>query len=152
MISHDRDFTIVKTSFIHGRGVFAKKFIPEGTRISEYMGERILKANLPDDLIHGRSSLIYVMNLNELYAIDGERGGNDARFINHSCNPNCEVLFFNNTPYIYAMQDLEEGEELSFDYYYGVGDQKNLTEEQKREWFPCHCSAENCRGTLIHDQ
>jgi len=146
----ERDFVIVESSSIHGRGVFAKKFIPEGTRIIEYTGERVLKANLAADMAKGLTSLVYLMNLNDLYTIDGERGGNDARFINHSCSPNCEVYFFNETPYIYAMEDIEEGEELSFDYMYGVGEQPNMTEEQLREWFPCHCRADNCRGTLIH--
>jgi len=93
--------------------------------------------------------LVYVMNLNAIQAIDGERGGNDARFINHSCDPNCEVLYFNGTPYIYAIQEIAEGDELSFDYKYGSEADVEVTDEQKREWFPCNCGAPNCRGTLL---
>lgn len=148
-ITTDRDFTVVKNSHVHGRGVFAKKIIPKGTRIFEYAGERVLKANLAKDLADGLTSLVYVMNLNENLAIDGERCGNDARFINHSCDPNCEVLYFNGTPYIYAMQEISEGDELNFDYKYGSEADMEFTAEQKREWFPCNCGAANCRGTLL---
>jgi len=151
MIAIDRDFTLVKTSKVHGKGVFAKKNIPKGTRIFEYAGERVQKVNLASDLTRGLTTLIYVMNLNETYAIDGERGGNDSRFINHSCDPNCEVLYFNDTPYIYAIKEIPEGEELSFDYKYGSETDVELTTEQKKEWFPCNCGAENCRGTLLCD-
>ena len=148
-IATDRDFTIVKTSPVHGKGVFARKTIPRGTRIFEYAGERVLKVNLARDLVNGLTSLIYVMNLNGTLAIDGERGGNNARFINHSCDPNCEVLYFNETPYIYAMKEISEGVELNFDYKYGSDADVEATAEQKREWFPCNCGAENCKGTLI---
>jgi SET domain-containing protein len=150
-IATDRDFTAVKNSPVHGRGVFAKKIIPKGTRIFEYSGQRVLKANLAQDLVNGLTSLVYVMNLNETLAIDGERGGNDSRFINHSCDPNCEVLYFNQTPYIYAILEIPEGDELSFDYKYGSEDDVEITPEQKREWFPCRCGASNCRGTLLKD-
>jgi SET domain-containing protein len=149
MIAIDRDFTVVRNSTVHGKGVFAKKTIPKGTRIFEYGGERVLKSNLAKDLAEGLTSLVYVMNLNETYAVDGERGGNDARFINHSCDSNCEVIYFNGTPYIYAIKEIQEGEELNFDYKYGSEGDAELTSEQKREWFPCNCGAPNCRGTLL---
>ena len=151
MENTDRDFIIVRNSSVHGRGVFAKKTIPKGTRILEYAGERIEKTNLATDLANGLTSLVYVMNLNETTAIDGERGGNDARFINHSCDPSCEVIYFNSTPYIYAMREIPVGEELSFDYQYDAGADALLSDDEKRKWFPCRCGAENCRGTLIHD-
>ena len=149
MITPDRDFTLVKSSQVHGKGVFAKRTIPKGTRIFEYAGERVQKVNLASDLANGLTSLVYVMNLNETQAIDGERGGNDARFINDSCDPNCEVLYFNDTPYIYAILEIQEGEELNFDYKYGSEADVELTAEQKKEWFPCNCGAAKCRGTLL---
>ena len=151
MESGDRDFIIVQNSSVHGRGVFAKKTIPKGTRILEYAGERILKSDLAADLANGLTSLVYVMNLDETLAIDGERGGNEARFINHSCDPSCEVMYFNSTPYIYAMREISAGEELSFDYQYDAGPDALLSDVEKRKWFPCCCGAENCGGTLIHD-
>lgn len=151
MVSSDRDFTVVRESSVHGKGVFAKRAIHKGTRILEYAGERVLKANLATDLANGLTSLIYVMNLSETIVIDGERDGNDSRFINHSCDPNCEVIYFNETPYIYSMCEILEGEELSFDYQYDAGPDALLSDDEKRKWFPCRCGAENCRGTLIHD-
>ncbi|MEI8112423.1 MAG: SET domain-containing protein-lysine N-methyltransferase [Bacteroidia bacterium] len=148
-IAVNRDFTGVQNSSVHGKGVFAKKIIPKGTRVFEYAGERVLKANLSQDLVNGLTSLVYVMNLNETLAIDGERGGNDARFINHSCDPNCEVLYFNETPYVYAMHEIQEGQELHFDYKLGFDTETEYTASQKREWFPCNCGSDNCRGTLV---
>jgi hypothetical protein len=151
MTALNRDFTEVRNSLIDGKGVFAKRTIPKGTRIFEYAGQRVLKTNLAADLASGLTSLVYVMNLNETTAIDGERGGNDARFINHGCDPNCEVLYFDQTPYIYAIREIGEGEELSFDYQYHSEEPIKLSDDEKREWFPCRCGASNCRGTLLHD-
>ena len=148
-IATDRDFSLVKTSPVHGRGVFAKRTIPKGTRVFEYAGLRVSKTDLETDLTNGLTTMTFVMNLNKTTAIDGERGGNDARFINHSCNPNCEVLYFNETPYIYAMQEIQEGQELNFDYKLGFDSETILSIDQKKEWFPCNCGSENCRGTLV---
>ena len=145
----DRDFILVEQSPIHGKGVFAKKTIPKGTRIIEYMGKRIPKEDLPSDLEKGLTTLVYVMRLDDLTAIDGERDGNDARFINHSCMPNCEVYFFDNTPYIYAMEDISEGAEIFFDYQLGSSIERTLSLEEKKALYPCHCGTINCRKTLI---
>lgn len=145
----DRDFTIIKDSQIQGFGLFAKKTIPKGTRIFEYEGKRILKENLMADLVAGLTTLRYVMNLTETTVIDAEREGNDARFINHSCNPNCIVYFFSDIPFIYALQEISIGNELSFDYQMGTTKPEPLTEQQKREILPCNCGSINCRGTLL---
>ena len=126
-----------------------KRHIPKGTRVIEYAGIRVLRENLVNDLVNGLSSLRYVMNLDEVMVIDAEREGNDARFINHSCDPNCEVYYFDNMPYIYAMEDIPEGEELNFDYHLAPIKKEDLTAEQKKEIFPCYCGAANCRETLI---
>ena len=149
MSAENRDFTIAKKSDIQGTGLFAKKDIPRGTRVMAYEGLRVSKLNLLNDLANGLTNMIYVMNLNETMVIDGERGGNAARFINHSCEPNCEVLFFNETPYIYAMQEIPQTEELSFDYKLGFGNEVAITDEQKKAWFPCNCGAKTCKGTTL---
>ena len=146
----DRDFTFVKDSNIHGKGVFAKRAIPKGSRIIEYKGERVLKKDLINDMVEGLTSLAYVMNFSETIAIDGERNGNDARFINHSCEPNCTVYYFNETPFIYALREIQQGEELNFDYLLGTDNEKTVFDiEQKKEMFPCKCGADSCRGTLL---
>ena len=150
MAQTDRDFTIVKDSLIEGKGVFAKTIIPKGTRIVEYAGLRVPKTNLVEDLKNGLTSIRYIMNLNETTVIDGERNGNYARFINHSCAPNCEVYYFSEIPYIYAMREILPNEELSFDYRLGFDSlTEDISIEKKKEWFPCKCGASNCRGTLL---
>lgn len=147
----DRGFTEVKPSSIHGKGVFAIKQIPKGTRLYEYKGLKVRRDDLPNDYVTGLTSMVYVMSLDDDFVIDAEREGNDARFINHSCNPNCEVYFLNNAPFIYTTRLIEKGEELSFDYRLGTTKKDEITLEQKQEWFPCHCGAVNCRGTMMAD-
>ncbi|HJS53226.1 MAG TPA: SET domain-containing protein-lysine N-methyltransferase [Chitinophagaceae bacterium] len=93
----------------------------------------------------------YVMGLSETMVIDGERNGNDARFMNHHCSPNCEVYFINDTPFIYAIEDVQKGEELTFDYHLNLISETPLTSLQKMEWFPCNCGSPVCRGTLISE-
>jgi uncharacterized protein len=144
-----RDFTLVKESEVHGKGLFAKKTIPKGTRIIEYSGLRVPHEGLAYDLEQGNTTLMYVMYLNKTTAIDGEREGNDARFINHSCTPNCEIMHFDEIPYIYAMFEIEEGTELSFDYKLGTTDGTNLTFSEMKEYYPCYCGTKDCRQTMI---
>ena len=145
----DRGFTQVRFSPIHGRGLFAKKKIPKGTRLLEYEGKRVERDQIVNDAINGLTNMMYVMGLNETTVIDGERNGNDARFMNHHCSPNCEVYFINDTPFIYAMEEIKKDEELTFDYHLNVITETHLTSLQKKEWFPCHCGSPVCSGTLI---
>ncbi len=146
----DRGFTIVKKSTIEGVGLFAQKAIPTGSRIIEYKGERVLKKNIEVDIANGLISGIYIMNLNETMVIDGERNGNDARFINHNCSPNCTIYFFNEIPFVYALREIAEDEELSFDYKLSAfNKEKKLTLEEQKELSPCFCNSANCRGTLL---
>jgi uncharacterized protein len=144
----DRGFTTVKNSTIHGKGLFAKKKIPKGSRILEYAGKRVLKKNLIGDFDKGLTSLLYVMNFSETIAIDGEREGNNARFINHSCDPNCIVYYFDDIPYIYALREIEAEEELKFDYKMGPSIEEDI--RQKYDIMPCFCGTKNCRGTLLY--
>ncbi len=148
----NRDFTRVGKSKIHGTGVFAKRKIPKGTRIFEYKGKRVRKDALMLEVEKGRSSLMYVLNVNPTQAVDGEQGGNEARFINHSCAPNCEVYVFDDTPYIYAMRDIIRGEELTFNYQLQSVSGKRLTPKKQREMFPCYCGDSDCRGTMVAKQ
>jgi len=145
----DRGFTEVRFSAIHGRGLFAKKKIPKGTRLLEYEGMRVKRDQIVNDAINGLTNMVYVMSLDETIVIDGERNGNDARFINHHCSPNCEVFFINDTPFIYAMEEIKSDEELTFDYQLSPITGTSLTSRQKKEWFPCNCGSPFCRGTLL---
>src|SRR5512133_3106755 len=145
----DRDFIRVQPSGIHGTGVFAKRKIPKGTRVLEYAGRRLAKVELLAAAGRGERKLTYVLNLDEDTAIDGAEQGNDARFVNHSCEPNCEVYIFDGTPYLYAMQDIPAEAELTFDYQLQSVSSVRLSRALSRELFPCHCGAPTCRGTLV---
>lgn len=145
----DRDFTYTKQSTIQGTGLFAKKTIPKGTRILAYQGLRVPRADLLDDVSKGLTSMRYIMHLNDTTVIDAEREGNDARFANHSCTPNCEVICFDGIPYIYAMYEITPDSEITFDYKLNFQSPVHITEAQQKEWFPCQCGSPNCRGTLL---
>jgi SET domain-containing protein len=142
MTMQNRDFVRVGRSKIEGRGVFAKRKIPLGSRIIEYTGARVTPADL---LAPG--ARIYSFRLDDGTIVDGTRGGNDSRFINHSCAPNCEAYVFDGRIYIYAMRDIVRGEELSFDYQLSPADAKAASTASAPA-LSCRCGAQNCRGTM----
>ena len=139
---------VVRDSPIHGRGVFARQPIPKGTRIIEYAGVRIPVADLARDLVSGRTSGRYVLSWDQTTAIDGEREGNAARFINHGCAPNCEIVYFPDAPYVYAIMTIQEDDELLLDYQLGASDGSRPSADDA-SWFPCHCGSPKCRGTML---
>ena len=144
----NRDFIRVGNSRIHGRGVFAKRNIPKGTRVIEYLGERILLEELCRDPEVAEPARVYAFYLDENTVIDGARNGNDARFINHSCDPNCEAYCMDERVYIYAMSDIARGEELTFDYKLAA--MKNrLGEIRDSSAHICRCGSTKCRGTML---
>lgn len=145
----ERDLVRVQASAIHGTGAFAKGPIPRGTRIIEYKGQRCRKVDLLEAAERGERQLTYVLNLDEELAIDGAVTGNEARFLNHSCAPNCEVIIFAGVPYLYALQDILDGAELTFDYQLQSPTGHQLSRALSRELFPCHCGARGCRKTLV---
>lgn len=141
---------IVKQSPIHGRGVFAKRRIPAGTRIIEYIGEKISGQEAdrrhptnPDDPFH-----TFFFMLSNGTVIDGAVNGNDARWINHSCDPNCESEEGRGGKRVYvkAKRDIARGEELNYDY--GLVMDGKITKQTRRE-YACMCGSENCRGTML---
>lgn len=134
----------VRTSGVHGRGVFAIKRIPEGARIIEYTGERKLWEGIEEDPDDPRTYLFGLKNGKDV--IDPANGGNDARWINHSCEPNCEAIEERGRVFIYALRDLQPGEELSYDYQLEVDEPR--TKEVEKE-SACHCGSSKCRGTML---
>lgn len=148
-VTPDRDFILVQPSAIHGTGVFARRPIPKGTRIIEYKGRRLAKTQLIEEAQRGERMLTYVLNLDAERAVDGAEGGNDARFVNHSCGPNCEIYIFDEIPYVYAMHDIAAGAELTFDYNLQSASTQHLSLTLSRQLFPCRCGAAACRGTLV---
>ena len=135
----------VRKSRVHGRGVYATKPIRKGTRIIEYTGKRVDWASVPADSNGDHTFLFGLENGTEV--IDPETGGNEARWINHSCEPNCEAIEEENERvFIYALRHIRAGEELFYDYQLEVDEPR--TEEVEKE-SACHCGSSNCRGTML---
>jgi hypothetical protein len=138
----------VRTSAIHGNGVFARRKIPAGTRIIEYKGERInwKEALRREALKETESTHTFLFSLEDGRVIDGGRRGNDARWINHSCEPNCEAREEDGRIFIYALRDIARGEELN--YNYGLVLDERYTPALKRA-YACLCGSPNCRKTML---
>ena len=134
--------TEVRESSVHGRGVYAGQSISDGVRIIEYTGERISWKAAPDD----KGPHTFNFGLENGEVINPEIGGNDARWINHSCDPNCEAIEEDDRIFIYATRNIQAGEELLYDY--GMEIDEPITKASK-EKFACHCRASNCRGTML---
>jgi SET domain-containing protein len=139
---------IVKESPIHGRGVFARHAIPAGTRIVEYTGERISsdESTRRAQASGGPVNHTFFFSLADGMLIDGGSGGNDARWINHACEPNCEAYEEDGKVFIYSLQDIEAGEELN--YNYALIYEARHTPAIKRA-FACHCGAPSCTGLML---
>ena len=140
---------VVRESAIHGKGVFAARAIAPGERIIEYRGERIHwdEALQRAEKTGGPLNHTFFFSLADGRVIDGGSGGNAARFINHSCEPNCEALEHEDgRVHIYATQPIEEGEELSYNYAL-IYDGRH-TAAVKRA-FACRCGAPGCSGVML---
>lgn len=140
----------VQRSDLHGTGIFAACDIPAETVIFEYFGARISQEEAdempsadPDDPFH-----TFFFSLSSGDIIDGGQNGNDARWINHSCSPNCEAQEDEDGErvYIVALEDIAEGTELLYDYGLVIDDV--LTETLKQQ-YQCLCNAPECRGTML---
>ncbi len=138
----------VRPSRIQGLGAFALAPISKGTRIIEYKGERISPAEADrrydDDASEHPRVLLF--SVDSRTVIDAGTGGNEARFINHSCEPNCAAVTEKKHVYIEALRDIAAGEELLYDY--------NLTRHTEDSGdlalrYACHCGAPTCRGTML---
>jgi uncharacterized protein len=138
----------LRQSEIQGRGGFATRPIRKGTRIIEYLGERISHDEADkryDDTGMGRHHT-FLFSIDTKTVIDAAVNGNEARFINHSCAPNCEAIDERKRIYIEAIRDIAAGEELTYDYAY----ERDGTEDE--EWerlYMCKCGAPTCRGTIL---
>jgi SET domain-containing protein len=138
-------FLEVRASRVHGLGVFATKSIRKGTRIIEYTGKRILWNDVPNDLDDAHTFLFGLDN--GKIVIDPSIGGNEARWINHSCQPNCEAIEEEDERvFIYALRDLRPGEELFYDYALEVDEPVTRETEQESK---CFCGTSRCRGTML---
>jgi SET domain-containing protein len=146
---HGTDYPFeIRPSPMQGLGVFATRPIPEGMRLIEYAGERLTPAQAnaryperPDERHH-----TFLFAIDDDVVVDAAVGGNEARFINHSCEPNCDAVYDDGRIWIDAIRDIEPGEELAYDYAYIL--EERHTPAAKRR-FPCGCGSAQCRGTIL---
>ena len=130
----------VRRSGVHGKGVFALQDIAEGETIIEYVGEVISWDEAQDRHPHDPSDPNHTFYFHALH------GGNSSRWINHSCDANCEADEVNERIFIKALRNIKAGEELNYDY--GLIIDEPYTKELLAE-YPCWCGSANCRGTLL---
>ena len=126
-----------KPSPIHGTGAFAREPLDRGERVLEYVGERITKEESNRRCAAGNDGVFY---LDERFNLDGRVAWNPARFLNHSCAPNCDAELIAGRLWIVARRDIAPGEELVFDYGYDLEDAHD---------YPCRCGAARCRGCIV---
>ena len=138
----------VRQSAIAGRGAFATRAIAPGVRIIEYAGERLTPAEAetryPDAAEQAHHTFLFAID--EQVVVDAGVNGNEARWLNHSCAPNCDVVVDGGRLWIETMQDIEPGEELVYDYAYVLAE-RHTPAAKKR--YPCRCGAITCRGTIL---
>ena len=138
----------VRNSPVHGLGAFALRRIHKGTRIIEYLGERVSHREADRRYegkdAHDAHTFLFIVDARTV--IDAGVDGNEARFLNHSCSPNCESVIEKRRVYIEAVRTIEPGEEMTYDY------QIQREEDDPpgiEEVFACRCGFPQCRGTML---
>jgi hypothetical protein len=138
----------IRLSPIQGCGAFATQFIPAGVRLIEYAGERLTPeaadARYPDSVDARHHTFLFAID--DDVVIDAAVDGNEARFINHCCEPNCDAVVDDNRIWIDTIRDVHSGEELAYDYAYVLPERHTPAAKRK---YPCSCGAANCRGTIL---
>jgi len=138
----------IRFSGIQGYGAFATRPIGAGVRLIEYAGERLTpaeaEARYPD--VAGHRHHTYLFAIDDDVVVDAAVNGNAARFLNHSCAPNCDAVIEDGRIWLETLHDIEVGEELVYDYAYVL--KERHTPAAKRR-YPCHCGAVTCRGTIL---
>ena len=140
----------VKKSKVHGTGVFANHDIQKNTKIIQYIGDKITKVEgdrrsaerIKKYLNKKNEGSVYIFELNKKYDIDGSPLYNKARYINHSCNPNCEVDIIKNEIWIISIKSIKKGDELNYDYGYPF-DTDDFSDHV------CKCKSKKCIGYII---
>ena len=138
----------VRHSPVHGYGVFALRRIRKGTTVLEYLGDRISHDQADDRYTDKdpKDNHTFLFTVDEKIVIDAGVGGNEARFINHGCDPNCESTTAKKRVFIEAIRTIQPGEELAYDYQIqrDKDDPKDVD-----QIFACRCGAASCRGSML---
>jgi hypothetical protein len=147
----ESEWVEVRKSRIHGTGLYAKKDIPKGTRVLEYVGEKLGKKeagkrcdqHLEMAKKNPNKGGVYVFELDKNYDIDGFFEWNTARLINHSCEPNCETEENDKYIWIIAVRDIKKGEEITYNYGYDLDNWQD---------HPCKCGSNKCVGYIVDEK
>lgn len=147
----NRPSVLLRRSKIHNMGMFAGEPIPAGARIIEYVGERITKAEAERRALSrmhgshpcGTQGAVYLFELNKRHDIDGNNSHNIARYINHSCEPNCEAVNVHGHIWIVAAKDIRSGEEITYNYGYRFDSYQD---------HPCRCGSRRCVGFILAER
>jgi uncharacterized protein len=138
----------VRHSRVHGHGVFALRRIRKGTNIIEYLGERV-SHELADTRYAGKDPKdghTFLFTVDSKTVIDAGSNGNEARFVNHGCDPNCQTVQMGQRIFIEALRTIQAGEELAYDYRI----QRDADDPADIDVvFRCLCGAKNCRGSML---
>ncbi len=139
----------IDASKIHQTGLFATCDISAGTDIVQYVGEKISKKESErrgleweETARKSDAGMVYIFELDDKWDLDGRTADNPARYMNHSCDGNCEAINYDGEIWMVARCDISEGEELVFDYGY---DMEHFLDH------PCNCGAKNCIGYIVRE-
>ena len=140
----------VRESSVHGRGVFASKDIKKGKKIIEYTGARIpweeAHRRFNDKKAHSHTMFF---GIDDTTVIDGNDGGNEAKYINHSCSPNCKSKNDEGRIFVYAKKNIKKGDELFYDYKLDI--EEPITKKLLKK-YACFCGSKKCRGTQLDEK
>ena len=146
----------VKSSGIHNRGVFARTDIPKSTRLIEYKGKKITKEegnrildetyerHLKDPKNHAGT---YIFELNDTWDLDGDIPNNDAKYINHSCEPNCKMSIEGDHIWIDTVRDIKKDEEITYNYGFDLNENDLYDFEGQK----CLCGSKKCVGYILNE-
>src|SRR6187402_1231777 len=139
----------VRRSAIHGRGVFASAIMARGDYLLEYKGEVLSEreANRRFARSEAEAGHTFFFGIGDGRVIDGAVAGNSARWINHSCAPNCEAEQDNDRVYIRAIKKIKVGDEIFIDYRLDAGSRPS---KAMKATYACRCGAKNCRSTMLY--
>src|SRR5271155_4787373 len=138
----------VRNSPIHGYGVFAARRIRKGTTVVEYLGDRVshAQADARYEDKDPTDNHTFLFTVDAKTVIDGGSNGNEARYINHGCEPNCPSVTAAKRIFIEALRTIQPGEELAYDYQI----QRDADDAPDvDEIFACRCGAQSCRGSML---
>ncbi|GEM_PF-498042 len=145
---HRKPLIEVRHSRIHGYGVFALRRIRKGTTVIEYLGDRVSHSCADERYADKdpKDGHTFLFTVDARTVIDAGVNGNEARFVNHGCDPNCHTVNTNRRIFIEALRTIQPGEELAYDYQIGRDDDDPKDVDVI---FACRCGARDCRGSML---